>query len=453
MESLQDSQSILQLRFIIFFCKEKTFSFPPCVNYCKFLVSFCSSPSYDFPKPVHCFVFLIHFHFSTTLGRAHTACLCSVELNEHLRALVHVSNSEAHALASAEPLRELKNRSWLLFLTQSDTVLKEEQTISGISLSSSIPSRIEFSIGILPWERRSGTFCAKVAIAGKDHGSFSCRLGKSSLSAQSLDSWALPTETVSHPHPTSKLQRSPDGAHDLSPSKLKCCRQPHHVPVQHLTSLQRHPWPFQLDSGLFELGGEKPYKCTWEGCTWKFARSDELTRHYRKHTGVKPFKCADCDRSFSRSDHLALHRRRHMLFELWFGKVSVRNCISSRADVPKDGSGSLPSTYMLTHTPMHQCHKCKAYHCLFSLTSPVNAHTVHCSDPWPVPEKLFLPLAQTMAQLSSNPHTAPPPPTSFLLLFGVERQRVLVCTQHAARSARCDCDEEWLLVATFNPAR
>ncbi|MBZ3886059.1 Krueppel-like factor 12 [Sciurus carolinensis] len=69
-----------------------------------------------------------------------------------------------------------------------------------------------------------------------------------------------------------------------------------------------------LQLGLHRtLSGEKPYKCTWEGCTWKFARSDELTRHYRKHTGVKPFKCADCDRSFSRSDHLALHRRRHML--------------------------------------------------------------------------------------------------------------------------------------------
>ncbi|KFM80091.1 Krueppel-like factor 8, partial [Stegodyphus mimosarum] len=24
--------------------------------------------------------------------------------------------------------------------------------------------------------------------------------------------------------------------------------------------------------------GEKPYSCTWDGCTWKFARSDELTR-------------------------------------------------------------------------------------------------------------------------------------------------------------------------------
>ncbi|KFO53713.1 Krueppel-like factor 8, partial [Corvus brachyrhynchos] len=46
---------------------------------------------------------------------------------------------------------------------------------------------------------------------------------------------------------------------------------------------------------------EKPYKCTWEGCTWKFARSDELTRHFRKHTGINPFRCSDCDRSFSRS--------------------------------------------------------------------------------------------------------------------------------------------------------
>ena len=41
----------------------------------------------------------------------------------------------------------------------------------------------------------------------------------------------------------------------------------------------------------FFATGEKPYKCTWEGCEWRFARSDELTRHYRKHTGQKPFQC------------------------------------------------------------------------------------------------------------------------------------------------------------------
>lgn len=57
--------------------------------------------------------------------------------------------------------------------------------------------------------------------------------------------------------------------------------------------------------------GEKPYVCNWDGCTWRFARSDELTRHYRKHTGDKPFKCQVCDRAFSRSDHLSLHMKRH----------------------------------------------------------------------------------------------------------------------------------------------
>ena len=31
--------------------------------------------------------------------------------------------------------------------------------------------------------------------------------------------------------------------------------------------------------------GEKPYHCTYPGCGWRFARSDELTRHFRKHTG------------------------------------------------------------------------------------------------------------------------------------------------------------------------
>ena len=38
--------------------------------------------------------------------------------------------------------------------------------------------------------------------------------------------------------------------------------------------------------------GEKPYCCRWKDCGWKFARSDELSRHMR---------CVDILRSLVRS--------------------------------------------------------------------------------------------------------------------------------------------------------
>ena len=45
----------------------------------------------------------------------------------------------------------------------------------------------------------------------------------------------------------------------------------------------------------------------------KFARSDELTRHYRTHTGAKPFRCGHhgCDYASARSDHLLNHFKVH----------------------------------------------------------------------------------------------------------------------------------------------
>lgn len=59
------------------------------------------------------------------------------------------------------------------------------------------------------------------------------------------------------------------------------------------------------------ISGEKPFVCTWENCDRKFARSDELSRHKRAHTGEKKFVCPLCDRGFIRSDHLSKHISRH----------------------------------------------------------------------------------------------------------------------------------------------
>ncbi|KAG9352168.1 hypothetical protein JZ751_020581 [Albula glossodonta] len=63
------------------------------------------------------------------------------------------------------------------------------------------------------------------------------------------------------------------------------------------------------------LNGERPFPCTWPDCNKKFARSDELARHYRTHTGEKKFGCPLCDKRFMRSDHLTKHARRHSDFQ------------------------------------------------------------------------------------------------------------------------------------------
>lgn len=58
--------------------------------------------------------------------------------------------------------------------------------------------------------------------------------------------------------------------------------------------------------------GERPFVCTFEGCTRQFARNEELTRHKRIHTGIRPFQCNLCKKSFGRKDHLHKHQKTHL---------------------------------------------------------------------------------------------------------------------------------------------
>lgn len=98
------------------------------------------------------------------------------------------------------------------------------------------------------------------------------------------------------------------------------------------------------------LIGEKPFSCSWDGCDKKFARSDELSRHRRTHTGEKKFVCPVCDRRFMRSDHLTKHARRHMTTKKipsWQAEVRNLNKIAAAKATPPPGP-SLPVSMLIS---------------------------------------------------------------------------------------------------------
>ncbi|XP_033099589.1 zinc finger protein GLI2-like isoform X2 [Anneissia japonica] len=58
--------------------------------------------------------------------------------------------------------------------------------------------------------------------------------------------------------------------------------------------------------------GEKPHKCTFEGCNKAYSRLENLKTHLRSHTGERPYVCEfqGCTKAFSNASDRAKHQNR-----------------------------------------------------------------------------------------------------------------------------------------------
>jgi len=75
------------------------------------------------------------------------------------------------------------------------------------------------------------------------------------------------------------------------------------------------------------------YSCSEPGCNKTFSRPSRLETHILAHTGERPFKCNQCEKSFTRNAHLKRHQMiNHDGIKQSPGKVSCDQCDSTFAN-------------------------------------------------------------------------------------------------------------------------
>ncbi|KAI0762861.1 hypothetical protein C8Q74DRAFT_1207337 [Fomes fomentarius] len=92
---------------------------------------------------------------------------------------------------------------------------------------------------------------------------------------------------------------------------------------------------------------QKPYICTFEGCTKAYTKRARLGEHERSHTGERPYVCSVCNKSYLRETHLQAHRRTHL-------PSSARPFL---CEEPGCGKRFWTSQHLRVHTELHRGEK------------------------------------------------------------------------------------------------